>query len=192
MMAKGQGGLSPAVEEEFHMTSQNPVLLDTFGTWLIMYNIPSLPQMPPSSTLLKTLWPRLQTYAIRDHSDPLWQICDSGANGNESAAVDCMGTWHARIPALQTKLEQVRQALWEALPNEDGNGNPFSGSYWCETDYDDLDFSKSHWGEVTYKRLLEVKAKYDPEGLFICHHCVGSEKWTKESNLNCPVALAAL
>jgi len=30
----------------------------------------------------------------------------------------------------------IRQAMWAALPNEDAEGKPFSGSYWCETDYD--------------------------------------------------------
>ena len=36
-----------------------------------------------------------------------------------------------------------------------------------------------------YAALLSVKDKYDPHGLFVCHHCVGSERWTKESDLNC-------
>ena len=61
-----------------------------------------------------------------------------------------------------------------------------SGSYWCETDYDDLAFQRSHWG-TNYEKLLAVKDAYDPDGLFICHHCVGSERWTKESDLNCRV-----
>lgn len=55
----------------------------------------------------------------------------------------------------------------------------------CETDYDDREFQLSHWGDEVYTKLLAVKRKYDPDGLFICHHCVGSEFWTKESNLNC-------
>ena len=36
-----------------------------------------------------------------------------------------------------------------------------------------------------YPKLLAIKDKYDPKGLFVCHHCVGSERWTKESKLNC-------
>jgi hypothetical protein len=36
-----------------------------------------------------------------------------------------------------------------------------------------------------YKKLLAVKRAYDPDGLFVCHHCVGSELWTAESQLNC-------
>ena len=144
--------------------------------------------MPVSSRLLRTLLPRLQTYVLRDPSDPLLAVCKDGAAGNESAAVDCMAQWHARIPGLQAKLEKVRQRLWKALPNEDPEGKPLSGSYWCETDYDDLDFIKSHWG-TAYPKLLAVKDKYDPDGLFICHHCVGSERWTAESDLNCRAEL---
>ena len=149
-----------------------------------MYNIPSLPQMPTSSRLLQTLWPRLQHYAKIGQTDPLFAVCDDGANGNESAAVTCMDRWHARIPKMQAQLQQVRLALWKALPNTDADGKPFSGSYWCETDYDDLDFTVSHWG-TQYPKLLAIKDKYDPNGLFVCHHCVGSERWTKESKLNC-------
>jgi FAD/FMN-containing dehydrogenase len=184
MGAKGQGGLDADLAAEFATTTLNPVLLDSVGTWLIMYNIPSLPQMPASTTLLQTLWPRLQLYANIGRSDPLFVICDDGASGNETAAVVCMDTWHARIPAMQEQLQQVRLALWEALPNTDTEGKPFSGSYWCETDYDDLDFRVSHWG-TQYPKLLAIKDQYDPNGLFVCHHCVGSERWTKESNLNC-------
>jgi hypothetical protein len=123
-------------------------------------------------------------YAIRDEADPLWRTCESGSKGDEAAAAECMATWHARIPKLQAQLAQARSALWKALPNVNEDGKPLSGSYWAETDYDDLDFQQSHWGE-SYPRLLAVKDKYDPSGLFICHHCVGSERWTKESDLNC-------
>jgi hypothetical protein len=84
----------------------------------------------PSSALLKALWPRLQVYAIRNKLDPLWDTCAAGADGNESAAVDCMATWHSRIPALQQKLAQVRDVLWTEFPNVDADQKPFSGSYW--------------------------------------------------------------
>lgn len=82
-------------------------------------------------------------------------------------------------------MDKVRDTLRSALPNIDADGEPFSGAYWSETDYYERDFQLSYWGAEKYKRLLKVKADYDPDGLFICRHCVGSEYWTAESNLNC-------
>ena len=37
-------------------SAQNPVTLDAIGNLLIMYEIPDLPQLPPSSMLLKKEW----------------------------------------------------------------------------------------------------------------------------------------
>jgi hypothetical protein len=42
---QGQGGLDAAHAADFATTTLNPVLLDSVGTWLLMYNIPSLPQV---------------------------------------------------------------------------------------------------------------------------------------------------
>ena len=46
--------------------------------------------------------------------------------------------------------------------------------------------SLTQWGAATYASLLDVKHKYDPAGLFVCHHCVGSEEWDPSGN--CPAA----
>jgi FAD/FMN-containing dehydrogenase len=56
---------------------------------------------------------------------------------------------------------------------------PSSGSYVNEADYFEPDWQRSFWGE-NYPRLLEIKRKYDPDGLFYCHHCVGSEGWSND------------
>ncbi len=53
---------------------------------------------------------------------------------------------------------------------------PDAGSYANEADYFQGNWQKTFWGE-NYQRLLEIKNKYDPNGLFYCHHCVGSEVW---------------
>jgi FAD/FMN-containing dehydrogenase len=51
---------------------------------------------------------------------------------------------------------------------------PDAGSYVNETDYFEADWQHELWGD-SYPRLLAIKRKYDPAGMFLCHHCVGSE-----------------
>jgi FAD/FMN-containing dehydrogenase len=60
---------------------------------------------------------------------------------------------------------------------------PGAGAYVNEADYFEPDWQRSFWGD-NYQRLLQVKEKYDPDGLFICHHCVGSER--PSSSARCP------
>jgi FAD/FMN-containing dehydrogenase len=53
------------------------------------------------------------------------------------------------------------------------------GSYYSECSFFQPDWQHAHWGEH-YQRLCEVKAKYDPEGLFWVHHGPGSEAWSAD------------
>jgi FAD/FMN-containing dehydrogenase len=53
------------------------------------------------------------------------------------------------------------------------------GSYVAEGDYFEKAWQQSFWGP-NYPRLLAVKDKYDPDGLFMVHHGVGSERWTDD------------
>jgi FAD/FMN-containing dehydrogenase len=46
-------------------------------------------------------------------------------------------------------------------------------SYFNETDYFESDWQTAFWGEH-YPRLLQVKERYDPGGLFYVHHGVGT------------------
>jgi len=55
------------------------------------------------------------------------------------------------------------------------NATPEAGSYVNETDYFEPDWRTAFWGE-NYQKLLGIKRKYDPQGLFSCHHCVGSQE----------------
>lgn len=54
-----------------------------------------------------------------------------------------------------------------------------TGSYVSESDFFELSWQQSFWGS-NYPRLLAVKKKYDPHGLFFVHHGVGSESWSAD------------
>ena len=56
---------------------------------------------------------------------------------------------------------------------------PGGGSYVSESDFFQRDWQRSFWGGH-YPRLLAVKMKYDPTGLFFVHHGVGSEYWSDD------------
>ncbi len=61
---------------------------------------------------------------------------------------------------------------------------PNAGAYANEADYFQKNWQQAFWG-ANYAKLLSIKQKYDPTGLFYCHHCVGSEQW--EDNGMCRV-----
>lgn len=54
---------------------------------------------------------------------------------------------------------------------------PEPGSYVAESSFFERHWQKSYWGP-NYMRLLAIKRKYDPSGLFFVHHGVGSEEWS--------------
>jgi FAD/FMN-containing dehydrogenase len=56
---------------------------------------------------------------------------------------------------------------------------PGAGAYVSESDYFQVNWQRDFWG-TNYPRLLEIKRKYDPDGLFIVHHGVGSEDWSAD------------
>lgn len=53
---------------------------------------------------------------------------------------------------------------------------PNSGTYVNEADFFQQNWQNDFWGS-NYQRLSKIKQKYDPAGLFYCHHCVGSDSW---------------
>ena len=56
---------------------------------------------------------------------------------------------------------------------------PSPGSYLSEGDFFQQDWQHAFWGS-NYEKLLSVKNKYDPEGLFFVHHGVGTERWSDD------------
>jgi FAD/FMN-containing dehydrogenase len=53
------------------------------------------------------------------------------------------------------------------------------GSYVSESNYFEEDWPIAYWGN-NYGRLLRVKKRYDPTGLFFVHNGVGTEGWSRD------------
>jgi FAD/FMN-containing dehydrogenase len=69
------------------------------------------------------------------------------------------------------RVSQAMNALRVAAPG--------AGSYVSESDYFQHDWQHAFWGS-NYERLARAKRRYDPDGLFIVHHGVGSESWSDD------------
>jgi FAD/FMN-containing dehydrogenase len=62
---------------------------------------------------------------------------------------------------------------------------PTIGSYVAESNFFEQAWQDSFWGP-NYPRLLAVKDKYDPAGLFFVHHGMGSERWSADGFTRLP------
>jgi FAD/FMN-containing dehydrogenase len=56
---------------------------------------------------------------------------------------------------------------------------PSVSAYVAESSFFQSGWQAAYWGG-NYARLLEIKRRYDPEGLFFVHHGVGSEDWSED------------
>jgi FAD/FMN-containing dehydrogenase len=71
------------------------------------------------------------------------------------------------VAAIEGAMDELRRVI------------PDTGSYLAESDFFEEAWRRSFWG-ANYPRLLAVKDRYDPDGLFFVHHGVGSERWTAD------------
>jgi FAD/FMN-containing dehydrogenase len=76
------------------------------------------------------------------------------------------------------KANNAAEKITKAI-NEIKSRVATTGSYVSETDFFEEKWQDSFWGS-NYERLLSIKDKYDPEGLFFVHHGVGSESWSPD------------
>jgi FAD/FMN-containing dehydrogenase len=68
-------------------------------------------------------------------------------------------------------IDLAAAALRKIVPN--------AGSYVSESNFFNGSWQQEYWGQ-NYPRLRAIKRQYDPDGLFIVHHGVGSEDWSAD------------
>jgi FAD/FMN-containing dehydrogenase len=74
---------------------------------------------------------------------------------------------HKRAARVQAAIKALRVVA------------PSTGAYVNECDYFQPNWQEAFWGE-NYARLKDIKERYDPDGLFVVHHGVGSEGWSAD------------
>ena len=82
-------------------------------------------------------------------------------------------TARAHAGAIGRAMNELRKLL------------PVVGSYVAESDFFEPAWQGSFWGP-NYARLLAVKDRHDPDGLFFVHHGVGSERWSADGFTRLP------
>ena len=92
-------------------------------------------------------------------------IAASGPSPAANAEPDASARNRAtRVQAAMTELRAIA---------------PSTGAYFNECDYFQQNWQQAFWGS-NYQRLAEIKARFDPNGLFTVHHGVGSEAWSPD------------
>jgi hypothetical protein len=91
---------------------------------------------------------------------------DAAWPGMPGAQVDA-----AKARSRAAKIRGAMDALRKAAPG--------AGAYVSESDYFQQRWQDVYWG-ANYPKLLKIKERYDPDGLFTVRHGVGSERWSAD------------
>ena len=94
--------------------------------------------------------------------------------GAQQTVIDGVPGHELDEPALRDKAARIK-GVYERFRMIE----PDTGSYSAEMNFHEQDWQGMAWGD-NYPRLLAIKKRYDPDGLFTGHHQVGSEAWSRD------------
>uniref|UniRef100_B0T105 FAD linked oxidase domain protein n=1 Tax=Caulobacter sp. (strain K31) TaxID=366602 RepID=B0T105_CAUSK len=92
---------------------------------------------------------------------------------------DCSGPAFAGMPGPNLAEARDNAARVQAATAALKAAAPDAGGYLSECDFFTPGWQASSWGRH-WARLRDVKQRYDPNGLFVVHHGVGSEAWSED------------
>lgn len=130
---------------------------------------PFLYSYPPNSTSSTIAW-----------RDSVWML---------SFGVDI--GWNATL-VQQTATLDKQASLIKDMENMVVEFGGVVGSYFNEDSPWTENWSEKWWGTENYKKLLEIKLRYDPEGLLGCWKCVGFEQQNANERFPCYGGLTSL
>ena len=111
---------------------------------------PAVRAIPPTSVAVTPAWRSAYLHALGSITWPF------GGDADAAARQD---------------TETIQGALRRVAPN--------TGAYLNEADPFQPDCREAFWG-ANYPRLLEIKNRLDPKGVFWCSICVGAETWNQD------------
>lgn len=90
-------------------------------------------------------------------------------------------TWNFANESLKARQTDLLTNKWVKVLRE---LSPDSGCYLNEADVNEPDLAHAFWGG-NYERLVGIKRRVDPEGVFWCKPCVGGGEWAVEGGGLC-------
>ncbi|PVH77174.1 FAD-binding domain-containing protein [Cadophora sp. DSE1049] len=189
----------PSYEAHYSAYPPNSSLPVTSPEFAFPMNINLGGRLIPSSSVQTTnLDELISTYQhiLREDGVPLKAVAGASSNVSHAVAGNTPGS-NAVLPAWRDSLYTASAGIvysQTALPEELAfyqvkvneyqdllrNITPGSGAYINEATYDNPHFKEDYYGE-NYERLLKIKKKYDPHGVFWQHAAVGSDvNWRED------------
>ncbi|EME79321.1 uncharacterized protein MYCFIDRAFT_116453, partial [Pseudocercospora fijiensis CIRAD86] len=115
--------------------------------------------------------------ALRDHKKTL--TTSVSPSWRDSYVILTAGQqWNPRNFTRQAEILESNTNVFGRAIREH---SPGKGTYLNEADPYDPDYPEVFWGEH-YERLLKLKHRLDPEGVFWCRPCIGGEEWEVEES----------